>query len=234
MDPGTPSISLISWMRSMAELLAFGLLVLGLFHPLEDGIGNVHARHIVLHPARGLGGGQRPDADQEERLFVQALLAHFIHEFAQQRHVVAVLGLDELRAGGNLLGDMDRRGARSGGTKGLAAAPRNTRGGVVSLRPDRNLPLSRMPRMQFSSEVESKSKTGLASGWSPACTPSPVRQQDVLHAHGGGAQHVALDGDAVPVAAGDLHDHGIAGAGQQRADADRGHVAIGAARHRSR
>ena len=53
--------------------------------------------------------------------------------------------------------------------------------------------------------------------------------EHVGDAHGGGAQHVALDRDPVPVAAGDLHDAGIADAGQQRADADARHVAVGAA-----
>ena len=52
--------------------------------------------------------------------------------------------------------------------------------------------------------------------------------QDVGHPHGGGTQHVALDGDAVAVAAGDLHDHGIARAGQQAADAHARHVHVGA------
>ena len=52
--------------------------------------------------------------------------------------------------------------------------------------------------------------------------------QDVGDAHRRAAQHVALDGDAVLVAAGDLHDRRIAHAGQQRADADRRHVAVGA------
>ena len=54
--------------------------------------------------------------------------------------------------------------------------------------------------------------------------------EDVGDAHRRGAQHVALDGDAVAVAAGDLHDDGVAHAGQQRADADRRHVAVGARR----
>jgi hypothetical protein len=38
-------------------------------------------------------------------------------------------------------------------------------------------PLSRMMRMVSSSDIESRSKTGLAPGWSPACTPSPVRHR---------------------------------------------------------
>ena len=47
----------------------------------------------------------------------------------------------------------------------------------MSLRPDRNRLSSRMVRMVCSSEMQSRSKTGLASGWSPHCTPSPVRQR---------------------------------------------------------
>jgi hypothetical protein len=53
---------------------------------------------------------------------------------------------------------------------------------------------------------------------------------DVGDAHGRAAQHVALDGDAVLVAAGDLHDRRITHAGQERADAHGGHVAVGAGR----
>ncbi len=52
--------------------------------------------------------------------------------------------------------------------------------------------------------------------------------QHVGDAHRGAAEHIALDGDAVLVAAGDLHDRRIAHARQQRADADRRHVAVGA------
>ena len=54
--------------------------------------------------------------------------------------------------------------------------------------------------------------------------------EDVGDAHRGGAQHVALDGDAVAVAAGDLQHRRIAHAGQKRADADGRHVAVGARR----
>jgi hypothetical protein len=53
--------------------------------------------------------------------------------------------------------------------------------------------------------------------------------QDVANTHGGAAENVTLDGDAVLVAAGDLHDRRIADARQQRADRDARHVAIGAA-----
>jgi len=48
---------------------------------------------------------------------------------------------------------------------------------MVILRPERNIFLSRMTRMVSSNELLSRSKTGFAWGWSPACTPSPVRQR---------------------------------------------------------
>ena len=43
--------------------------------------------------------------------------------------------------------------------------------------------------------------------------------QHVADAHGGAAQDVALDRDAVPVAAGDLHDRRVADTRQQGAHA---------------
>ncbi|MNT73924.1 hypothetical protein D3C72_2126850 [compost metagenome] len=43
------------------------------------------------------------------------------------------------------------------------------------MRPERNFDSSRMVRTVSSSDMQSRSNTGLAPGWSPACTPSPVR-----------------------------------------------------------
>ncbi len=53
--------------------------------------------------------------------------------------------------------------------------------------------------------------------------------QHVADAHRGAAEDVALDRDAVAVAAGDLHHGRVADAGQERADGEARHVAIGAA-----
>ena len=50
--------------------------------------------------------------------------------------------------------------------------------------------------------------------------------QDVADAKRGGSEHVPLDGDAVIVPAGNLHDRRIADPGQERADRDAGHVAV--------
>jgi len=53
--------------------------------------------------------------------------------------------------------------------------------------------------------------------------------QEVAHSHGRRSQDVALDGDTVLVAAGDLHDRGVADAGEERTDGHARHVAVGAA-----
>ena len=67
-----------------------------------------------------------------------------------------------------------------GGAKGFAAPPKNSRGGALMARPLRNCCSSRMWRTMPSAEMLSISNTGLASGWSPDCTPSPLRQR-MLH-----------------------------------------------------
>jgi hypothetical protein len=100
-----------------------------------------------------------------------------------------------------------RRSGRqsNGGANGLEAAPRKSGGGTVSLRPLKNTPSSRMMRAVRSSWIESRSKTRLASGWSPGHVVAGEAEH-VAHAHRRRAQQVALDGDAVAVAAGDLED----------------------------
>ncbi len=57
----------------------------------------------------------------------------------------------------------------------------------------------------------------------------PGEAQDVAHPHRRPAQDVALDGDAVLVAAGDLHHRGVTDAREQGAHGKAGHVAVGAA-----
>src|SRR4051812_31150633 len=51
MDPGN-TFDLADLLDQVdAELLALGLLVLGLLDPLQNGFRDVHAGHVVLHPA---------------------------------------------------------------------------------------------------------------------------------------------------------------------------------------
>ncbi len=53
-----------------------------------------------------------PTPTRKNAFLVRARIAHLLHEFAEHRHVEAVLGLDELRAGRDLLADMEGRGSR--------------------------------------------------------------------------------------------------------------------------
>ena len=57
--------------------------------------------------------------------------------------------------------------------------------------------------------------------------------QDRRHAHRGGADHVSLDRDPVPVPAGHLHDDGVVRAPEERTDRDARHVAVRARTVRS-
>ena len=113
-----------------------------------------------------------------------------------------------------------------GGANGFSAAPRNTRGGVVSFRPERNRPSSRISRRVESSEIESRSNTGFASRMVAALHAVAGETQHVADAERRRAEHRALDGDAVIVAAGNLQHRRKADAGQDRADGDARHVTM--------
>jgi hypothetical protein len=104
------------------------------------------------------------------------IIAHLLHVGPEHGHVVAVLALDELRARGDLLGQAVNPEIK-GRREGIDRRAQEHRGGEVSLRPERNFDSSRMMRMVSKSDMQSRSNTGLAPGWSPACTPSPVRHR---------------------------------------------------------
>src|ERR1700722_15066608 len=63
-----------------ADGTTFARLVLRAREPLDDGIGNVHARNVRAHPLGGLGGAQRPHPNQDERLADEAQVFHSPHE----------------------------------------------------------------------------------------------------------------------------------------------------------
>src|ERR1019366_6401427 len=87
-----------------ANTASLACLILGSFEPSDGAIGNMHAGHVVSHPLRRLCRPQGTHAREDVDLADQAERRYLLHERAPQRQVVAVLGLDELRAGGDLLG----------------------------------------------------------------------------------------------------------------------------------
>src|SRR5579883_3506289 len=88
-----------------AEIAPFARGVSRARHARDDGVRDVQAGDVCAHPLRRLGGAQRTDADQDEYLLEQSEILDAAHEGLEQRHVVAVLSLDELRAGRDLLGE---------------------------------------------------------------------------------------------------------------------------------
>ena len=76
----------------------------GSAQPFDDVIGDVHAGNLGAHVFGRFLGTHRPHADQEINLVQQPHIAHPVHVGFEARHVKAVLGLDEVSAGGDLFG----------------------------------------------------------------------------------------------------------------------------------
>ncbi len=83
-----------------------------------------------------------------------------------------------------------------------------------------------MARMTESSEIEFEIENRLRLRLVAALHAVAGEAEHVADAKRRRAEHVALDGDAVIVAAGDLHHRRIADAGEDRADRDARHVAM--------
>ena len=159
--------------------------------------------------------------DQAERL-------HLLHEAAQQRQVVAVLRLDELRARGDLL----RQTLRAPGVRqrrGVLGSAEKYARREADLAPALKMVLvaqrARDVEQRHAVEIEHR----LCLRMIARLHAVAGQAQHVADAHRGAAQNVALDRDAILVAAGDLHDRRVADAGEQRAHREARHVAVGAA-----
>src|SRR5215472_17128303 len=106
-----------------AKIAALARLILRAGEARDDRVGYVHARDVGAHPLGGLGRFQRPDADQDEHFIQESQLLDVAHEYFDLRDVIAVLRLDKLRAGFDLLGQtlgpelVGRHGRVLGGTE---------------------------------------------------------------------------------------------------------------------
>jgi hypothetical protein len=76
----------------------FLFLIVCALEPLYDRIRNVYARHVTANPLGRARRRERPDACQDEHLFVRACVPDRGHVVPEQVHVEAVLRLHELRA----------------------------------------------------------------------------------------------------------------------------------------
>src|SRR5262245_9586273 len=89
-----------------AQPLALGLLVRRPFEPRNRRIGNMNPGHMRPHPLRRTRRSQRPDPGQNKAFLMKPEVARARHETLEHRQVEAVLGLDELSPGGDLLAHM--------------------------------------------------------------------------------------------------------------------------------
>ncbi len=221
--PATPFTSRICWISSTQIL-----------RPSSPGLAAFSIRSITASgiwiPGTLSASSAPPcrwpeaDARQDEDPLVEAEVADPCHEGLEPGHVEDVIGLDELGPGLDLLGQplgppFDGIDARIFGRpdeelRRLGDFPPRQEHAVIAHRADGADQRQRI-------EVEDRLRPGLV----PFPHIVAGQAEHVLHPHGGRAQHVALNGDPVPVAAGDLVNRAVPHPGQQRADADGRHVA---------
>ena len=149
----------------------------GLLEPLDEGVGDDGAVEVLLHPARRLGRAQRRDPDQQEEAARRRVLGEPRGVAPHDAGIHAELGLRELGAGRDLGRELVRlpAGRRVDRRVGGAEEELRLAGDLAS---GRQLAACRAGRAPCAvSVVESRSNTGLVSGWSPALGSSPVRHR---------------------------------------------------------
>ena len=211
-----------------AEVAAFARLILGAGEALDDGVGDVHAGNVLAHPFGRLRRAQRPDAGEDVDLVEQPERLDLVHEGAQQRQIVHVLRLDELRPGGDLLGEAQRAPLVGQGRGIFGGAQEHARREtdlasalkvVIIAQGARDLEQRHAIQIEHRLRLRMIARLHTVAG----------QAQHVAHAHRRAAENIALNRDAVLVPAGDLHDRRIADARQQRTDGHARHVAVRAA-----
>ncbi len=208
-----------------ADLAAFGSRVLRILQPLHGGIGNDRPEQLLAHPVRRLRGPQRRNTDQERH--AHATLGKPHHVAAHDLGIHAELRLHKLAARRDLgfqtrrlpvglgidrhIGCCDEKIAfaryrLSGRQRSLVAhrdSDRGERRGVV---------------------VEHGLGVGLVALFGIVA----LQEKQIADAQRGGAHQLALQGDAVTVAAGELEDRLDPLAQQDCGSGDRAHVRSGA------
>ena len=189
--------------------------------PRDQRVGDDGAEELVLDPARRLRRAQRRDADDQRQPCRRCRARRAApHSGAPRRHPCrtgsARIARRRRSWPARLFGSQP-----GGGSIGLSAPPRKKSARPPTLRPVGSSPVSRRRRAVSSSWRGSRSNTGLASGWSPADGSSPRSISRLRTPQRGGADQIALQRDAVAVAAGELQDRLDAGLDQHRRGGDR-------------
>ncbi len=210
-----------------ADLLALFLFAFPgrLAQTVDDMVRDTHAGNVLAHILRGFVRAQRADADQNVYLLVQPHITHHLHKLAEARHVIAVLGLDELRSGLHLLRQTQWTPFIGLG-KGVSRRAQEQAGwgGQFAPAEEHTLVAHDTRRAQQLDGVEIENALGLRLVAHRHVVPRQA--EHVAHAHRRRAQQITLNGNAVAVAARDLKDRLVPGPRQQRANGHTGHVAV--------
>ena len=188
----------------------------------------MHAGNVLAHPLRRLCRAQRADAGQDINLAEQPERFHLFDEGGEQRQVVAVLGLDELRARVDFLRQALRApGVRqSGGIfSGAEKYARRESDLAPALKTMFIAQVARDLEQRHAVQIEHRLRLRMIAGLHAVAGET----QHVANAHRGAAQDIALNRNAILIPAGDLHHGRIADVSQQRADGETRHVAVRAA-----
>ncbi len=169
------------------------------------GVRHHRAEQLLLHPARRLGRAQRRHADDELDLLVEAMLGEPRHVTAGDACIHAELRLRKLRAGCDLRGQslglpsrrrIDRAVGGAEEKLGLPADFLAARQLASVTQLARGL--EQLPRV----EIEHRLCVRLVAGRRIVA----AQHQHVAHAKRRGAHQLALQADAIAVAAGELKD----------------------------
>ena len=211
-----------------ANFATLGRWFFGTRHAFDDAVRNVYAGYIAAHPLCHLGRTHGAHSDQNKDLAQQTEVFDLLHIGPQTGNVVAVLGLDELGASSHFLSKplstpvkrlhkrVGRRTQKDTGRKSHLSAALEAM--LVAHAP---------ANFEQGHAVQVKHRFGL--GMVTGLHTVATQAQHVAHTHGRTAQNIALNGDAVFVAAGDLHHRCVSHTRQQGTYGQAGHMAVGAA-----
>jgi hypothetical protein len=191
--------------------------------PSDNGLGNDYSRYFGSYPFSGLGRSQRPNSDEDKHAIVKSPISYIPHELLQAEHVKAKLGLDEIGAGVDFLSQPQRPKVVRGSKGILCRSEKQMRWAFQLAATQKLAPVSQNTRCaQQTDGIQIKHwlRFRLVS-----CLDAISGQtQDVSHAQRRRTQQVTLNGNPVPVSAGNLQDRLIARASQQGTDGHAGHV----------
>ena len=210
-------------MKSMQICFALGDRIGRIFHALYDGVGDDRAEQLLLDPARGLRRAQRHDADRAWRLAGSMSSSRRACSAARRRHPCRTGSARTARRPSTFALRRIRLPVRRRIDRRVGGAEEEIRL-AADLRAGRQFPGRGCRPRSRSAGRESRSNTGLASGWSPCVRIVATQHQQVAHAERGGAQQVALQREPVAVAAGELEDRLDPVHQQDRRGGQRAHV----------